>query len=173
MTGHRHATTVAPNHTEDQNAGFGEPCAGPPELPLGVAASVCSAGPGSRAPTSIVTQLSGGAREHSRELGHSVGPTAGTAQPQAEGPSPPEVLSAQLRSSLRYLGGQLLFSGSALVVVGSTWLLHAAARFCCSARSGTAMDLGLDYCRVLLALGFVSSWVLHTKIGMAGRGSLG
>ena len=28
---------------------------------------------------------------------------------------------------------------------------------CCSARSGTAMDLGLDYCRVLLALGFVSS----------------
>ena len=44
---------------------------------------------------------------------------------------------------------------------------------CCSARSGTAMDLGLDYCRVLLALGFVSSWVLHTKIGMAGRGHWG
>ena len=35
------------------------------------------------------------------------------------------------------------------------------------------MDLGLDYCRVLLALGFVSSWVLHTKIGMAGRGHWG
>ena len=44
---------------------------------------------------------------------------------------------------------------------------------CCSARSGTAMDLGLDYFRVLLALGFCFKLVLHTKIGMAGRGYWG
>ncbi len=34
---------------------------------------------------------------------------------------------------------------------------------CCSARSGTAMDLGLDYFRVLLALGFVSGWFCTPK----------
>jgi hypothetical protein len=32
------------------------------------------------------------------------------------------------------------------------------------------MDLGLDYFRVLLALGLFQVEVLHTKIGMAGRG---
>ncbi len=44
---------------------------------------------------------------------------------------------------------------------------------CCSARSGTAMDLGLDYFRVLLALGLFQVEVLHTKTGMAGRGYWG
>ena len=39
---------------------------------------------------------------------------------------------------------------------------------CCSARSGTAMDLGLDYCRVLLALGLFQVGIAP-KIDMAGR----
>ncbi len=35
------------------------------------------------------------------------------------------------------------------------------------------LDYGLDYLRVLLALGFVSSWFCPPKIGMAGRGHWG